>query len=367
MRNHISYARLSACIKKQLRIYLPVLLAVFLLCARGKETAARSANDTGTPEQPLDSLIRDQVTVNEDPLVITITPVPVATAEPVPAPSSEPTPTPTPEPTPSPSPSPKFAGKYTDEVIETENSYTSPDISYSWYSVTDKDSYSEIVTYFVVDIYVKDATLIKTGFASGSFTSMAYRSMQYVSEKVGAVIAISGDYARARDFGLVIRNGEVLRTKLDPKRDVGVLFKDGSFKTYLAREVPLDEILASDPWQSWCFGPALLDDRGHAKTNFNSDVRGINPRAVFGYYEPGHYCFVLVDGRQEKYSMGMRMSELSCLMESLGCSAAINLDGGLTAQLAWRGKNINHPLRYRELHDIIYIGESEYAGVPPEN
>lgn len=300
-------------------------------------------------------------TAQEEPFVITVSPVPVLTAEPIPAPTSEPTPTPTPEPTPTPTPSPKFAGKYTDEVIESENSYTSPDISYTWYSVYDKDSYSEEVTYYVVDIYVKDATVIKTGFASGSFKSMAYRSMQFVSDRVGAVIAISGDYARARDTGLVIRNGEVLRTKLDPRRDVGVLYKDGTFKTYLAREVPLEDILASDPWQSWCFGPSLLDENGHAKSRFNTDVGKMNPRAVFGYYEPGHYCFVLVDGRQEKYSMGMNMSELSSLMESLGCTSAINLDGGLTAQLSWRGKLINHPLRYRELHDIIYIGESNSA------
>lgn len=326
-----------------------VVLGIMFLC---------SLDSIASESEPLSEGL---IAVNE-PFVITVTtPVPSQTEAPPPVPSAIPTPTPMPEPSPTPTPGPKFSDKFTAEVIETENSYTSPDIAYFWYSVTDKDSYSEIVTYFVVDIYVKDATVIKTGFASGSFKSMAYRSMKFVSDKVGAVIAISGDYARARDTGLVIRNGEVLRTKLDPRRDVGVLFKDGTFKTYLARQVPLDDILAADPWQSWCFGPALLDEDGHAKTRFNTDVGKLNPRAVFGYYEPGHYCFVLVDGRQEKYSMGMTMSELSLLMESLGCTAAINLDGGLTAQLAWRGNLINHPLRDRVLHDIIYIGESKYT------
>lgn len=329
-----------------------IIAVLFAVCFFGQTVSA-----TSIFEFPFfGANVSEVLSVNyETTVVIAVTPVPAQTAEPIPTPS------PAPSPTPSPSPSPKFAGKFTDEVIETESSYTSPDIAYYWYSVTDSEHYSEIVTYYVVDIYVKDATLIKTGFASGSFRSMAYRSMKFVCDKVGAVIAISGDYARARDTGLVIRNGEVLRTKLDPKRDVGVLFKDGTFKTYLAREVPLEEILNADPWQSWCFGPALLDESGHAKTKFNTDVGKMNPRAVFGYYEPGHYCFVLVDGRQEKYSMGMTMTELSSLMESLGCVSAINLDGGLTAQLAWRGNLISHPLRYRELHDIIYIGESEYV------
>lgn len=303
--------------------------------------------------------------VEKDSLVISVSPVPKVTPEPVPAPTPAPTPTPTPSPSPTPDPADKFGDKYTDEIIETENSYSSPDISYSWYSVTDKETYSEIVTYYVVDIYVRDVTSIRSGFASGSFQTMAYRMMDFVSDKCGAVIAVSGDYARARDTGLVIRNGEVIRTKLDNRRDVGVLYKDGSFQTYLAKQVPVEDILASEPWQSWCFGPALLDEEGHSKTKFNTDVGKMNPRAVFGYYEPGHYCFVLVDGRQEKYSMGMTMSELSSLMESLGCTSAINLDGGLTAQLAWRGKLISHPLRHRELHDIIYIGESGAAAQKP--
>ena len=37
---------------------------------------------------------------------------------------------------------------------------------------------------------------------------------------------------------------------------------------------------------------------GKAKTTFTSDVKPKNPRSVIGYYEPGHYCFVQVDGRK---------------------------------------------------------------------
>ena len=337
-----------------LRVLGPLFLiaGIFVLVYPARSVTAASMEGKQVKNTP---------TGDEVPVIISITPVPVETPEPIEAPTPTPSPTPTPVPTLTPTPSPKFADKFTDEVIETDTSYTSPDISYSWYSVTDSENYSDIVTYYVADIYVKDATLIRTGFSSGSYHSMAYRSMQFVSDKVGAVLAISGDFARFRDFGLVIRNGEVCRTKLDNSRDVGVLYRDGTFKTYLARKVPLDEILASDPWQSWCFGPSLLDEHGYAKSKFNTDVGKINPRAVFGYYEPGHYCFVLVDGRQEGYSGGMTMSELSSLMESLGCTAAINLDGGATAQIAWRGKVFNHPPKYRDLHDIIYLGESEYA------
>jgi exopolysaccharide biosynthesis protein len=60
----------------------------------------------------------------------------------------------------------------------------------------------------------------------------------------------------------------------------------------------LAEIESGKVWQIFYFGPMLLDEEGHAMKKFNSDVNPVNPRSVIGYYEPGHYCFLVVDGRQ---------------------------------------------------------------------
>ena len=81
---------------------------------------------------------------------------------------------------------------------------------------------------------------------------------------------------------------------------------------------------------------------------------GRNPRSVIGYYEPGHYCFVLVDGRR-KYSRGLTMKELSQLMYTLGCVRAYNLDGGATAHMTWLNSVINSPSRERLVHDVICV------------
>lgn len=308
--------------------------------------------------------------------IVSVTSTPAAIAEVVssPAPTATPTiePTPVPSPTPEPTalpvlpelPNPvgllgqKYKERFTHEVVYTDTSYTSPTISLSWEEIYDTETFGKPVTYFVVDIYVQDVTLLKTAFSNDSF-SLHYETLETVSKNVGAVVAISGDYAANRSSGLVIRNGEVLRTKLDNTRDVGVLYKDGTFACYEAGNVPLDEILSRNPWQSWCFGPSLLTSEGETKTKFNSRVTKTNPRAVFGYYEPGHYCFVLVDGRAGSYSRGVTMSELSQIMYSLGCTVAVNLDGGATARLSWNHQVINRPSKVRYLHDIIYVGEYE--------
>ena len=90
----------------------------------------------------------------------------------------------------------------------------------------------------------------------------------------------------------------------------------------------------------------------------NKGILATNPRAAIGYYEPGHYCFVLVDGRQSKYSKGMTMQQLSQLFEDLGCTAAYNLDGGQTAVMASKLGVVNRPYDGgRTTSDIVYIGE----------
>ncbi len=96
-------------------------------------------------------------------------------------------------------------------------------------------------------------------------------------------------------------------------------------------------------YQCWRFEPRLLDDNGHAMTSFNadSDMKKRHPHSAFGYYEPGHYCFV-VEGRLTE-SWGVNLEGFSSVMEGLGCTAAYNLDGGQTSLLANGNKMLNRP------------------------
>jgi exopolysaccharide biosynthesis protein len=79
-------------------------------------------------------------------------------------------------------------------------------------------------------------------------------------------------------------------------------------------------------------------------TIFNADSHMVkrHPRSAFGYYEPGHYCFVVVDGRLDT-SKGVKLDGLSMVMEGLGCTAAYNLDGGQTSLLARQDTLVNRP------------------------
>ena len=128
------------------------------------------------------------------------------------------------------------------------------------------------------------------------------------------------------------------------------------------KKANISKIMEKDPWQAWEFGPALFDSDGNPKRSFpDSDIAVTNPRSCIGYYEPGHYCFIVVDGRQ-KASRGVTLHELALLMQTLGCKQAYNLDGGASAHFYYNGDVLNQPSGGgRNIADIVYVAFEPYS------
>lgn len=210
------------------------------------------------------------------------------------------------------------------------------------------------VTYFVADVYVKKIEALHTAFAKGTYGKSIYEYPAKTAAANGAVFAVTGDYYSARNSGIVIRNGELYRDV--PAEDVCVLYRDGEMKTYQSAEFDLAAAMQRGVWQAWSFGPPLLTSDGTSISTFSSQLADRHPRSAIGYYAPGHYCFVVVDGRQKGYSVGMRLAELSALFYQLGCKQAYNLDGGATAIMLWNGQVLNKPYKGgRESGDIVWL------------
>jgi exopolysaccharide biosynthesis protein len=224
--------------------------------------------------------------------------------------------------------------------IEVVGSYKSAHINVTVNKVEESGN-----TYFVSDIYVTDMKYFIAPFSDGKFSKDGSTGAHYYIEKIArdnkAVVAVNGDYY-AQNPGPVMRDGILYRNEV--YRDILVMFKDGTMKTYAKGEYDKNTIksIKDDAWDIWTFGPELLSG-GQPKIGFNSTVKTVKPRTAVGYFKPGHYCFVTVDGRQPGYSKGLDMKSLSKLMCDLGCKAAFNLDGGGSAQLAFMGKEINTP------------------------
>ena len=246
----------------------------------------------------------------------------------------------------------KFADKFTDTVVETENSYSSSNLSITVNEVNEGN-----LTYYVADIYVRDITCFRTALANNTYGSGFRDSITGMAALNNALLAVNGDYYGNTSEGVVIRNGVIYRANAT-NCDVCVLYYDGTMKVMPGSSFSVEEAVANGAWQAWTFGPALLDTDGSTISSFSSTGRIIsaNPRTAIGYYEPGHYCLVVVDGRGE--SAGITLPQLSRLFYDLGCTAAYNLDGGNSSIMVWGDEIINNPSGGgRESSDALLIAE----------
>ena len=87
-----------------------------------------------------------------------------------------------------------------------------------------------------------------------------------------------------------------------------------------------------------------------------------HPRTALGLDAGGRHLFcVVVDGRQQNFSVGMTSRELADLMAGLGCQRAINLDGGgssamLATSSGGKLEIVNHPSQFLPRPVPILLG-----------
>lgn len=220
---------------------------------------------------------------------------------------------------------------------------------------------------FVADIRIRSLASLQRVMANKWKNGTA--KIAKIAKDHQAILAMTSDSAENLDAGWVIMNGETLRKTKNRKRDLCVLYVDGAMEVIPAEQLDHDAIAKQaqngEIWQTFLFGPTLLDAEGKRMTEFNSTVGIQNPRSVIGYYEPGHYCFVQVDGRKTpskvepgKKNRGLTLTELSAFMEELGCTAAYNLDGGQSSVMFFSDGIYSNPQSGgRRLGDAVIICE----------
>lgn len=236
----------------------------------------------------------------------------------------------------------KFSEHFSDEIIVTKNTYKSSNISIT---ITEHRNEADTCTYYIADVYISNIKCLQTYLANKKYGDNITQKGLEMFKDSGAVFAMNGDYYGARSTGLCIRNGEVYRSSIIKNQDVCILYYDGTMETFLGSEFDLDHVIDKGAYQGWAFGPSLLDSNGKALTEYPSwykNISDVNPRSAIGYYEPGHYCFIAIDGRSD-ISAGMTFVEMSELMESLGCKVAYNLDGGISSFMAYQGRYVHKP------------------------
>lgn len=253
----------------------------------------------------------------------------------------------------------QFPEKFSEdgEIIQTESSYKSHDVALEFSQVSFRDN-----VYFVIDAYIRNID----NFAS-YVTESRGESFDKLMKKSGIFAAVSGDYVVNAE--VAVRNGNIIKQAGTISHDLCVLYYDGTLETVSPAEFNWEKIAAKAPYQIWSFGPALLDGNGLPLETFNTSVAQNNPRSAIGYYAPGHYCLVAVEGRfriDEAGNVvpgqsGATMRDLSDFMGSIGCVAAYNFDGGVSTHMGFNSETVTNIVTSdgyeRAIWDLVGIRE----------
>ena len=265
----------------------------------------------------------------------------------------------------------RFAEHFTPEVVITEDSYTSPNVSVTIsHHVFESDKGP--VAYHLADIYIGNIDCFRAGLAATPPRFHMSASLQKMAEDENAVVAVNGDFCSYSFGGVAIRNGLVV-SPLGGDVELCVLYRDGTMETISPRQFHLDEAIERDVWQVWTFGPFLLNEDGSPRDIPYyalplTKIAGRNPRTALGYFEPGHYCFLVADGRQPDYSVGMTLQEMSEIFSALGCQSAFNLDGGGSSMMVFQNELVSQIYSHlpRNLSDCVLITDFDPAALPAE-
>lgn len=217
------------------------------------------------------------------------------------------------------------------------------------------------ITYYVADVVIKDPAQFGYAFSYDKFKATR-EHVSDIADRHGAVLAINGDFCGFHTEGIIIRGFELYR-KQNSSRHLMIVDQNGDLSVLTDRRekqgVVASQLMAQGVMHTFEFGPVLVRN-GEAvdlpnKFFIRTSKEYIEPRTAIGQVGPLHYIIIVVDGRQEGYSVGVSLPELQALFLRHGAEFAFNLDGGGSTTLYFKGQVINHPSsgEERSVSDII--------------
>ena len=230
--------------------------------------------------------------------------------------------------------------------------------------------------WFETDIHMRGGETFRSVETNPERPGTRFRYPFDIAADNKLVLGFSDDFYghrmdRKQTVGIVIRNGEVLSQKTHnkqlhslPNLDMLAQFPDGTLKAYGAADVTAEELLAMGVTNVFCFGPVLLS--GGEISPLLEYYQTKSPRQALGMIEPGHYFLLSVQGRM-KSSEGCGLPYMARLMKERGVVEALNLDGGNTMALVFRGRMLNKLAAWknkkyvRSVTSLIGVGVSESA------
>lgn len=171
------------------------------------------------------------------------------------------------------------------------------------------------------------------------------------AKRNGAILAINGggfykETRNGKSYARLIGNTVINGKLVEPFNGYpGDLFFAGVDKNgRVVGNVPQSEkeLMKLNPYMGVSFIPVLLQDG--AKVNIPAKwMTTKQPRTMIGKYANDDLIFIVIDGRQNDWSVGITLEKLQDKLLDLGVKSAYNLDGGGSSAFYYNGKLLNKP------------------------
>lgn len=141
--------------------------------------------------------------------------------------------------------------------------------------------------------------------------------------------------------GLIIENGKLVA----PKKDAGLKYnmiglnKDG---VLVLRHCTANWALENDIVSAVSFSPFLVVN-GEGTIKSGTGGWGIAPRTAIGQRKTGEIVFIVIDGRQPTWSVGVDIKAVQDALLAEDCINGALLDGGSSTVMIYDGEFVNKP------------------------
>lgn len=232
------------------------------------------------------------------------------------------------------------------------------------------------LVWFETTISTKGERRLETLLVNKERPGTRFQNPVTIARENNAVLAINDDFFGYRIYnketvGIVIRDGVVYGTKTKkkitshiPNLDLLAVFADGSMRAFYCNEHTAEEYLDMGVTDTYCFGPVVIKDGEIGQQIQAGKYTATEPRNCLGMIEPGRYVVITVEGRSSD-SKGTGLKWVAERMQEMGVTQAINLDGGQTVALVFRGRllnkfgSYNNHKKLRSVSSMIAIGQTE--------
>ncbi|SES85191.1 Exopolysaccharide biosynthesis protein [Natronincola peptidivorans] len=202
---------------------------------------------------------------------------------------------------------------------------------------------------YIAKIKLFDPSVFQVALAEDTLGKLETTSN--AARRKGAILAINGGgfYMENRDgkpYARLIGNTVIDGRLVEPFNGYpGDLFFTGvNRRGQVIGTVPSSEqdIRALDPYQGISFIPVLLKDG--KKVEIPDSWKTTNqPRTIIGKYANDDLIMIVIDGRQNDWSIGVTLELLQDKLLELGVKEAYNLDGGGSSAMYFNGQILNKP------------------------